>query len=37
MHVPEWFEFKINLLLVGKNHILGVSRCHCILTSKIDF
>lgn len=37
MHVPKWFEFKVNLLLIGKNHIPGVSRCHYVLISKIDF
>lgn len=30
-------ESKINLLLIGKNYILGVSRCYYVLISKIDF
>lgn len=37
MDVPKWFEFKINLMLIGKNLIPGVSRCHYVLISKIGF
>lgn len=37
MQVLKVFEFKINLLLIGKNHILGVSRCHYVLIFKTIF
>lgn len=37
MHVAKWFEFKINILLIGKNHIPGISRYHYVLISEIGF